>query len=104
MHLLLGPVVACRALDGDEFKSGREEGRFMKTRPFYSANSVHDGLVFMRSVLARFGGRRWMWFAGILLLSAAAVAFTLKIIPWDQLTPDFMQFWTAGKIVASGGN
>jgi hypothetical protein len=45
-----------------------------------------------------------MWFAGILLLSAAAVAFTLKIIPWDQLTPDFMQFWTAGKIVASGGN
>ncbi len=58
----------------------------------------------MRQVLAKLGNQHWVWITGITVLSAACVAVSLRVIPGDKLTPDFIHHWTAGKIVASGGN
>jgi Glycosyltransferase family 87 len=58
----------------------------------------------LRQVLAKIGDQSWVWMIAITLLSVACVAVTLRVIPRDKLAPDFIQFWTAGKIVASRGN
>jgi hypothetical protein len=40
--------------------------------------------------------------AGITLLSAACVLIGRAIMPWDKMFPDFISFWTAGRLMADG--
>jgi hypothetical protein len=44
----------------------------------------------------------WLWLAGITLLTTACVMGGRAIMPWDTMFPDFITYWTAGKMVASG--
>jgi hypothetical protein len=44
----------------------------------------------------------WVWLAGITLLTAACVRILLAIAPWEKIVPDYVCYWAAGKLVASG--
>jgi hypothetical protein len=46
--------------------------------------------------------RPWIWLAGITLLTTLCVQGLLVIAPWEKLVPDFICYWAAGKLVASG--
>ncbi len=56
------------------------------------------------------GRNRWrrridspgVWLAGLTLLTAACVQGLLAIAPWEKIEPDFICYWAAGKLVASG--
>jgi hypothetical protein len=58
----------------------------------------------MRPFLARLVGQTWVALVGITLLSAACFAVSLRVIPRDKLTPDFICYFTAGTIVRMGGS
>jgi Glycosyltransferase family 87 len=49
-------------------------------------------------------GRRLLWLSGITLLTVICVRGLLVIAPWEKLVPDFICYWAAGRIVASGHN
>jgi hypothetical protein len=44
----------------------------------------------------------WVWVAGITLLSAGCVLGLRAIAPWEKITPDYICYWAAGKLVAEG--
>src|SRR5271157_4763957 len=44
----------------------------------------------------------WTWLAGITLLSVALVMAGQAVMPKGKMFPDFITYWTAGKLVASG--
>ena len=46
--------------------------------------------------------RPWIWLTGITLLTMICVQVLLVIAPWDKIVPDFICYWAAGKLVASG--
>jgi Glycosyltransferase family 87 len=48
--------------------------------------------------------RPWLWLAGITLLTTACVLVGRAIMPWEKMFPDFITYWTAAKIIASGQN
>jgi hypothetical protein len=43
-----------------------------------------------------------IWLAGITLLATVCVWGLVVIAPWEKLVPDFICYWAAGKLVASG--
>src|SRR5262249_4286998 len=57
------------------------------------------------SVMQRIHGARLrllIWVAGITLLSSACVLVGRAIMPWQGMFPDFISYWTAGKLIADG--
>jgi Glycosyltransferase family 87 len=50
------------------------------------------------------GKSLWIWLAGTMLVSWACVQFVLSNAPLEKINPDFICYWAAGKIVASGGS
>ncbi|MGD0041345.1 MAG: hypothetical protein ABSE84_13145, partial [Isosphaeraceae bacterium] len=44
----------------------------------------------------------WTWLAGITLLSVALVMAGQAVMPKRKMFPDYITYWTAGKLVASG--
>ena len=44
----------------------------------------------------------WTWLAGITLLSVALVMAGQAVMPKGKMFPDFITYWTAGTLVASG--
>jgi Glycosyltransferase family 87 len=46
--------------------------------------------------------RPWIWLAGITLLTTVCVWALLAIAPWENLVPDFVCYWAAGELIASG--
>jgi hypothetical protein len=46
--------------------------------------------------------RPWIWLAGITLLTMLCVQGLLVIAPWERIVPDYVCYWAAGKLVASG--
>jgi Glycosyltransferase family 87 len=46
--------------------------------------------------------RPWIWLAGITLLTTVCVWGLLAIAPWENMVPDFVCYWTAGALIASG--
>ena len=44
----------------------------------------------------------WTWLAGITLLSVALVMAGQAVMPKGKMFPDYITYWTAGKLVASG--
>jgi hypothetical protein len=54
---------------------------------------------------ARWGRRidsPWVWLAGLTLLAAACVWALRAVAPWEKITPDYICYWAAGELVASG--
>ncbi len=54
---------------------------------------------------ARWGRRidsPWVWLAGLTLLAATCVRALWEVAPWEKITPDYICYWAAGKLVASG--
>jgi hypothetical protein len=54
---------------------------------------------------ARWGRRidtPWVWLAGITLLSVGCVLGLRAIAPWEKINPDYICYWAAGELVASG--
>ncbi len=43
-----------------------------------------------------------VWLVGLTLLTAACVQGLLVVAPWEKIDPDYICYWAAGKIVASG--
>jgi hypothetical protein len=43
-----------------------------------------------------------VWLAGLTLLTAACVAGLLAVAPWNKINPDYICYWAAGKLVATG--
>jgi hypothetical protein len=56
----------------------------------------------MRLLLSKLGNQPWVWITGITLISVVCVAASVPVIPKDKLMPDFICYWTAGTLVASG--
>jgi hypothetical protein len=48
--------------------------------------------------------RTGLWLVGITLLSTGCLLGGRAIMPWKAMFPDFITYWTAGKIIASGRN
>jgi hypothetical protein len=47
----------------------------------------------------------WLvWLVGLVMLTALLVWAGLQVITWEKLCQDYMCFWAAGKILASGEN
>jgi len=46
--------------------------------------------------------RPWIWSGAITLVATLCLEGLLAIAPWEKLVPDFICYWTAGKLVASG--
>src|SRR5262249_39648264 len=44
----------------------------------------------------------WVWLAGLTLLAAGCVWALRAVAPWEKITPDYICYWAAGKLVASG--
>jgi hypothetical protein len=44
----------------------------------------------------------WIWLAGITLLTTLCVWGLLAIAPWENMVPDFVCYWAAGELIASG--
>jgi hypothetical protein len=68
----------------------RKQKRSLKTTP--------DG----RARWARQIDTPWVWLTAITLLAAACVWALWVVAPWGKITPDYICYWTAGKLVASG--
>jgi hypothetical protein len=45
---------------------------------------------------------RWLWFIAISLLTANLVLGGRAIMPWERMFPDYITYWTAGSLVATG--
>jgi hypothetical protein len=45
-----------------------------------------------------------IWLGGITLLSTVCIWGLLAVAPWEKLVPDFICYWTAAKLIASGQN
>jgi hypothetical protein len=43
-----------------------------------------------------------VWLAGLTLLTVACVWLLLAIAPWEKIVPDYVCYWAAAKLVASG--
>ncbi len=48
------------------------------------------------------GFRPWLWLAGITGLTTVLVLAGRAVMPWEKMFPDYITYWTAGKLVASG--
>ena len=48
------------------------------------------------------GFRPWLWLAGITGLTTVLVLAGRTVMPWEKMFPDYITYWTAGKLVASG--
>ena len=46
--------------------------------------------------------RPWIWLAAITLLTTACVWGLMAIAPWENMVPDFVCYWAAGELIASG--
>src|SRR4051812_3172007 len=46
--------------------------------------------------------RPWVSLAGITVLSTACALVGRAIMPWEKMFPDFITYWTAGRITADG--
>ena len=46
--------------------------------------------------------RPWIWLAGITLLTTVCVWGLLAVAPWENMVPDFVCYWAAGELIASG--
>ena len=44
----------------------------------------------------------WVWLPGLTLLAVACVVGLRAVAPWEKITPDYICYWAAGKLVASG--
>ena len=56
----------------------------------------------MRGYLSELGNRPWIWLVGITLVSVLLVRGGRAVMPWEKMFPDYITYWTAGKLVASG--
>src|SRR5262249_30236310 len=45
---------------------------------------------------------RWLWVTGITAVTAAVVLAGRAAMPWEKMFPDYITYWTAGKLVANG--
>jgi hypothetical protein len=57
------------------------------------------------TAMQRFGDLNlgpWIWLAGITLLTTLCVWGLLAIAPWENMVPDFVCYWAAGELIASG--
>jgi hypothetical protein len=48
--------------------------------------------------------RAWGKLAALTVLAALIVLLGRAVLPWDAMFPDFICYWTAGKVLASGQN
>jgi hypothetical protein len=46
--------------------------------------------------------RTWPWLIGITLLTAIIVTAGRAVMPWGRMFPDYITYWTAGRLVAEG--
>jgi hypothetical protein len=46
--------------------------------------------------------RRWLWVAGITVLTTVCVLVGRAIMPWEKMFPDYIHHWTAGRLIGSG--
>jgi hypothetical protein len=46
--------------------------------------------------------RRWLWLAGITVLTTVCVLVGRAIMPWEKMFPDYIHHWTAGRLIGSG--
>ncbi len=46
--------------------------------------------------------RPWIWLAGITLLATLCVWGLVAIAPWETMVPDFVCYWAAGELIATG--
>jgi hypothetical protein len=44
----------------------------------------------------------WVWLAATILLTVGCVQLLLAIAPWEKISPDYVCYWAAGKLVAAG--
>jgi hypothetical protein len=44
----------------------------------------------------------WIWLAGITLVTMLCVWGLVAVAPWENLVPDFICYWAAGELIASG--
>jgi hypothetical protein len=61
-----------------------------------------ENLTDWRRRFGRLVGSRWFWLVAITLVTAACVQVLLVLAPWEKLVPDYICYWAAGKLVASG--
>jgi hypothetical protein len=46
--------------------------------------------------------RPWAWLVGVTLVAALVVQAGRAVMPWEKMFPDFLCYWTAGRLVAEG--